>query len=283
MIKFSGFADEAGKDIETQIRATKELGWDAIELRFINGVNATDIDDAVFEDAAQKLSDNGIIVPCFGSAVCNNKDPLVSADVEYCFAALERAVPRMKKLGTKYIRGMACRYHPELSRAENEKLIFPIIKKIASFCEKHDIVYLCENCGGYTTDFYDSIPVLKKEIDSKSFGFVYDTGNTVGAKNIFADGSYEYQQPLKYYDIIKEYIDYVHIKDQRIDADGNRVRTYPGEGDAEVVKILTDLISGGYDGNIAIEPHLGKTYEEYVEYGKRTMSIIEKIVDTYLN
>ena len=277
MIKFSGFADEAGKDIESQIRATKELGWSAIDLRFINGVNATDVEDAVFEDAAQKLSDSGISVPCFGSAVANGKDPLISADVEYCFAALERAVPRMKKLGTKHVRGMACVYHPELSRAENEKLIFPIMRKIVSYCEKHEIVYLCENCGGYATSFYDSIPKLKNEIKSDSFAFVYDIGNTVGAKNIFDDGSYEAQDPIKYYELIKEYIDYVHVKDQIMGADGKPIRTYPGEGDAEVVKILTDLIGGGYDGNIAIEPHMGKGYDGYIEYAKRTMSIIDNI------
>ena len=277
MIKFSGFADEAGKDIETQIKATKELGWSGIDLRFINGVNATDVDDATFEDAAQKLFDSGISVPCFGSAVANGKDPLISADVEYCFSALERAIPRMKKLGTKYVRGMACVYHPELSRAENEKLVFPVMKKIVSYCEKYDVVYLCENCGGYATSFYDSIPKLKKEINSESFGFVYDIGNTIGAKNIFADGSYEEQQPLKYYDIIKEYVDYVHVKDQVLGIDGKPVRTYPGEGDAEVVKILTDLIRSGYDGNIAIEPHMSKTYDEYVEYGRRITRIIENI------
>ena len=106
MIRFSGFADEAGKDIDTQIRATKELGWDSIELRFINGVNATDVEEDVFLDAAKKLIEGGIKVSCFGSAVANGKDPLVSSDVEYCFAALERAVPRMKMLGAKYIRGI---------------------------------------------------------------------------------------------------------------------------------------------------------------------------------
>ena len=277
MLKFSGFADEAGKDIETQIKATKELGWNAIDLRFINGVNATDVDEAVFEDAAMKLLDNGIIVPCFGSAVANGKDPLISADVEYCLAALERAVPRMKKLGTKYIRGMACVYHNELSREENEKLIFPVMRKIVSYCEKNDIVYLCENCGGYATSSYDSILKLIRELDSKSFAFVFDTGNTVGAKNIYDDGSSVDQNPFEYYSIMKDYIDYVHIKDQIIGADGKPVRTYPAEGDADVVRILTDLLCGGYDGNIAIEPHMGKGYDGYIEYGRRTMSIIDGI------
>ena len=277
MIKFSGFADEAGKDIDTQIKATKELGWSAIDLRFINGVNVTDVDDVTFEDAANKLIENGIEVPCFGSAVANGKDPLNSADVEYCFAALERAVPRMKKLGTKYIRGMAFVYHTELSRKENEKLIFPLMRKIVSYCEENDIVYLCENCGGYAVSSYDCLLKLKKEINSKSFAFVYDTGNVVGASTVYDDGRLEPLDPIKYYDLIKDHIDYVHIKDQIATAGEKPTRTYPGEGDGEVVKILTDLILSGYDGNIAIEPHMGKGYDGYIEYGRRTMKIINEI------
>ena len=224
-----------------------------------------------------KLQENGIIVSCFGSAIGNGKDPLNNADVEYCFAALERAVPRMKKLGTKYIRGMAFVYHAELSRKENEKLIFPIMKKIVSYCEKNDIVYLCENCGGYAISFYDSILKLKKELNSKSFAFVYDIGNTVGAKNILDDGTVEAQDPFEYYSIMKEHIDYVHVKDQIIGTEGKPIRTYPGEGNGEVVRILTDLLLSGYDGNIAIEPHMGKGYDGYLEYGRRTMKIIEEI------
>ena len=38
----TGIADEASQDIE-QIRTTKELGWNAIESRFINGKNIHDI------------------------------------------------------------------------------------------------------------------------------------------------------------------------------------------------------------------------------------------------
>ena len=275
MIKFSGFADEAGKDIESQIKATKELGWNAIDLRFINGVNATDVDDETFDDAARKLIENGISVTCFGSAVGNGKDPLNKDDVDYCFAALERAIPRMKRLGTKYIRGMAFVYHDELSLEENEALIFPIMKRIADYCAENGVVYLCENCGGYAVASYYSIPKLKSALNPRGFGFVYDTGNVVGARNILPDGSVEAQDPIKYYNLIKEYIDYVHIKDQIIGEDGKPVRTYPAEGDGEVAKILCDLVSSGYDGNIAIEPHMGKGYEGYIEYGRRTVKLVE--------
>ena len=183
----------------------------------------------------------------------------------------------MKLLGAKYIRGMAFVYHPELSREENEKLIFPLMKRIVSFCERNDIIYLCENCGGYAVSSYECMLKLKKEMNSPNFAFVYDTGNVVGAETIYDDGSKELQDPWAYYTYIKDHIDYVHIKDQIIGDGPKPTRTYPGEGEGDVVRILADLINSGYDGIIAIEPHMGKGYAGYIEYGRRTMKIIEDV------
>ena len=41
----TGFADEAAKDIDGQIKATLELGWTNIESRAISGTNLHDISD----------------------------------------------------------------------------------------------------------------------------------------------------------------------------------------------------------------------------------------------
>ena len=49
----TGIADEASQDIEEQIKATKELGWNAIESRFVNGKNIHDISDEEFDDYYQ--------------------------------------------------------------------------------------------------------------------------------------------------------------------------------------------------------------------------------------
>ena len=40
---YSGFADEAASSIEGQIKATKELGWQNIKSRSVDGVNLTDV------------------------------------------------------------------------------------------------------------------------------------------------------------------------------------------------------------------------------------------------
>jgi hypothetical protein len=67
----TGFADEAAPDIEGQIRATKALGWKAIEARSVNGTNLHDISDEAFEEVVGKLQDAGVQINCFGSAIAN--------------------------------------------------------------------------------------------------------------------------------------------------------------------------------------------------------------------
>ncbi len=59
---YTGFADEAGDGIETQIEATKALGWSAIEARKIDGAMIHDMPDAAFDVACGKLRDAGVAV-----------------------------------------------------------------------------------------------------------------------------------------------------------------------------------------------------------------------------
>ena len=45
----TGIADEASQNIETQIEVTRQLGWNAIESRFIDGKNIHDLGEEAFE------------------------------------------------------------------------------------------------------------------------------------------------------------------------------------------------------------------------------------------
>jgi len=68
---FTGFADEAADDIDGQIAVTRELGWQAIESRNIDGKNIHDISDAEFEAVCEKLAVSDVRINCFGSAIAN--------------------------------------------------------------------------------------------------------------------------------------------------------------------------------------------------------------------
>ena len=69
----TGIGDEAGANIDAQIKATKELGWKHLEMRFaeVPGFpkgNFHDIPDEAFNICVEKLQANGIGVYAFGSA-----------------------------------------------------------------------------------------------------------------------------------------------------------------------------------------------------------------------
>ena len=87
-----------------------------------------------------------------------------------------------------------------------------------------------------------------------------------------------------FYSNIRPHIAHFHVKDARWD--GKKVHTFPGEGEAEVPRILADLLQSGYEGAISIEPHMGAAvdapsheesrYATYVEYGKRVEDLINR-------
>ena len=295
---YTGFADEASKGLDGQIKATKELGWEYIESRNIDGVNIHDLSEEAFEEAAGKLSDSGIGINCFGSTVANwALDPRSDEDWEKTRSDLKRALVRMEKLGTKMIRGMsftrirdASVYTPKL-----EKTIFSRVEIMAKMCEDAGVLYMHENCANYGGMSSDHALKLIDNIKSPAFKFLFDTGNPVNSVDYrFADMS-KMQDAWQFYRAVKEHIAYVHIKDgvfNRLTPEQtfNDSRwTFPGEGEGKVKEIVADLLKSGYDGGFSIEPHMTIVFHEedstnrdevmynnYVEYGRRFMKLVEE-------
>lgn len=295
---YSGFSDEAADSIENQIAVTKELGWKYIEARNIEGTNITDITDHEFEKVYKKLNDEEIKVNCFGSAVANwGKDPRNENSFTQSIKELKRAIPRMKKLGTKMIRGMSFGIpkNPKFKKQELEKKIISELKKLVKMCEEADIIYVHENCMNYFSQSYEHMETLIKAIDSPNFKIVFDTGNPVMADNKMGEEPYKKQNSWEAYQTLKDRIAYVHIKDCvfKKETDGifpDMDYKFPGEGDGQVKRIIKDLLLNGYNGGFSIEPHMEAVYHNkeqdtvatakyntYLEYGRRFMKLMEEI------
>src|SRR5439155_1862756 len=107
----TGIGDEAGNTIDAQIAATKKLGWEHIEARGVEvpgfpKANLHDIPDKAFALVEQKLKENAIGVSGFGSPYMTcSKSSATPRDVT--LAEVKRCIPRMKRLGTKFVRVMS--------------------------------------------------------------------------------------------------------------------------------------------------------------------------------
>jgi sugar phosphate isomerase/epimerase len=290
MAFFTGFADEAARDFDSQLRAVKTLGWNHLEARNVDGVNITDISDAEFDAVEEKLARAGVQVSCFGSAVANwGKDPCREEDFQRSREELERAIPRMHRLGTKMIRGMSFAIAKDVrpDGADIEAHVFRKVAALARRCEDTGILYLHENCMNYGGLSWEHTLRLIDRIGSPALKLVFDTGNPVVSRDWRAEAPGALQSSWEFYRNVRPFIEYVHIKDARYVGPSDGIfpkteYTWPGEGDGDVRRIVADLAATGYDGGFSIEPHMNVVHHEggsvskeelmfatWVEYGRR--------------
>ncbi|HSM25226.1 MAG TPA: sugar phosphate isomerase/epimerase family protein [Anaerolineaceae bacterium] len=294
---FTGFADEAGDSIEVQIKATLELGWNFIESRSVNNTNISDISEREFDTVCEKLEKSNVNINCFGSAIANwSKDPRDEAGFQENLESLRRAIARMKRLGTKYLRGMSFKIVKDVEpdSPEIEKHVFKKLSLMVKMCEDADVFFLHENCMNYGGLSYVHTLRLLDKINSPNFKLVFDTGNPVGTDNRIGKPPYKKQSSWEFYSNVREFIEYVHIKDCVFINETDQIFpeldfTFPGDGHGDVRRIVHDLLKNGYDGGFSIEPHLSVVhhdqsekpvdlirYQNYVEYGKRFMNLYQE-------
>ena len=226
----TGFADEASQDLEIQIRVTKELGWNAIESRGIWGANIHDLEEAEFDRACGLLDDAGVRVNCFGSTIANWGTRIDDPHAD-TLAKVDRAIPRMQRLGTKLIRIMSyARSEDEEQQAEER---FRRLRDITARFHDAGLTPVHENCMNYgglswrhTLELVENVPGLK---------LVFDTGNPAITRDPDAEDGAT-QDPVEFYKHVREHVAYVHIKDAKLEV-GEEIYTYPGEGHGRIPEI----------------------------------------------
>ncbi len=286
----TGFADEAGVDLDTQIRVTRELGWRHIEARKVqvDGFPADwihDIPEPAFERLADALAEAGIRVNCFGSAI-GNWSKRVSDPFEQTVAEIERAVPRMQRLGARLVRIMSYAVCEGEDQAEPER--FRRLREIQRRFADAGLTPVHENCMNYggrgwpfTLKLVEAVPGLR---------LCFDTGNPLDSDDYSSPPPRPKQSSWEFYRQVRDHVEYIHIKDGRRDpATGAMTYTFPGEGAGDVRRILGDLLERGYDGGISIEPHMGAVVHDptsahsrdaadlYVAYGRRLMAMLDAL------
>ncbi len=280
-MQLSGFTDEAGKDLETQIKATKELGWNCLSARSINGTNLHELPEDEFDRVADRLDEAAIRVVEFGSLIGNWAKPITS-DFEITLSEIERAIPRMQRLGTRHIRIMSYAMNPwgeDQQDEERFRRVREITKRFAD-AGLQAIHENCQNYGGFSAEhtlrLIDEVPSLK---------LIFDTGNPVFTLDRSKSEPHPWQDALEFYRAVKAHVVHVHIKDCINPPEGSTEPaeyTMPGEGQCQLREILKEMRVDGYAGGFAIEPHVAtvfhvqdgqepdwkQCYDSFVAYGR---------------
>jgi len=270
----SGVADMAGASIEKQIKAHKELGWDHIEIRNVDGKNLTDVDNDKFNQIAEKLDEAKMQVCCFGSQIANWARK-ISGSFDLDLKELKRAIPRMHRLHTKYIRIMSYP-NDDWNNDDWRKEVVTRLRELARIAKDGGVVFAHENCSGWGNQGSEEALDMVETVNSPNLRFLFDTGNKPDHMGT----------PWDICQKVRDYIVHVHIKDYKAGkGKDERFVVLPGEGDGQIDKIIKYLLSSGYKGGFSIEPSIihykgiegsEAAYRLYLEYGRKAQALVER-------
>jgi sugar phosphate isomerase/epimerase len=234
----SAFADEYDKDFETQLKALVEFGIDYLEIRFVNGKNISTLNDTELYEVKKLLLKYGIKINAIGSPLGKIR---LDEDTEEHLKLTERICKIANELDAKYIR-MFSFYPPAGEKIANHREnVINLLEKMLDIANRYGVILCHEN----EANIYGESPEACLDLLSCFNGkikAVFDMGN-------FALGGYN---PLKAYSMLKDYVEYFHIKDGFSNGD----IVPPGKGEAAIAEILDAFTNNIRDAFITLEPHL---------------------------
>ncbi len=231
--RLCAFADEADQLLTGQIAAMQRNGISLLEIRGVDGENISALSPAKVKEVAHLLKENGLAVWSIGSPTGKIK---LSDDWNAHMDSFKGMLDAAAVFGTKAFRMFS------FYDAQNEKN--EVIDRLGLLCDMakgYDVKLCHENEKGI---FGDTPERTKELLDAlPQLGGIFDPANFIqcGADILPA------------WELLKDRIDYLHVKDAM--ADGTVVPAGYGLGHLDTV--VPDFLSRG--GQVlTVEPHLAE-------------------------
>ncbi len=236
---FCAFADEIDADFKTQLKSLNRLCIPYIELRGVNGKSFVTLTDGEVDEVAAEIKKHNVKVWSLGSPI----GKAVTRDAEQSqIALLGRVMDIGEKLDVKRIRIFS--FYPEEgdSFEEFESKVFSLTEALLNEAEKRGFTLCHENEKGIYGCSAERSKVLLDRFGGR-LKAVLDNGNFPFCGQSAKDA----------YNLLKDYIEYFHIKDCGDDG----VIVPPGCGDAYIETTLRE-VDADHRGEVILtmEPHL---------------------------
>lgn len=238
----SGFADEIGPDLETQLDVLDELGIGHLDLRGVEGTNVLDLTEDQVERVGRALDEHDVGVTSIGSPIGKIG---INDEFEPHFERFETALEHAAQFQAPYVRVFSYYIPDDENPAEYREEVLRRMETKASRAAEVGVTLVHEN----EKDIYGDTPSRCRDIlaavDSPHLRAAFDPANFL---EIDVD---PYPDALCQ---LVEYVEQLHVKDA---IKGERGEIRPaGEGDGNLPAILDVLADRGFVGPVSLEPHL---------------------------
>lgn len=245
MPTLSAFADEISPDPQIQMDTLEANGVKFIELRGANGLNVMKFPKEMCADLKKRFGDRGFGVSCIGSPIGKAR---LDQDWNQHFDDFKHACDLADFFGARFIRIFSY-YPPEGQDIANYR--GEVVRRLAQQVEYvagRPITLVLEN----ETNLFGALPercaYLHAALPSPQLVAAFDPANFVCMD--IQDVYHTCWLPLR------RHVKYFHIKDFKY---GRGTAAVPaGQGDGNIPEILRDAAADGYDGFLALEPHLAR-------------------------
>lgn len=236
----SAFADEASQSLSGQFDALKAHRYTHIEPRGIDSKNISvyTVDEA--KQLKKELDANGLAISSIGSFYGKIE---INEDFTEHFESFKNCVEVANILGTKRIRMFSFFFSKGQSYEQYRDEVFERLDKMATYTLENGVWCCHENEKEIYGDTAERCLEIYKAFDGKIKG-VFDPSNFIQCG----------VEILPAYELLKDYIDYMHIKD--CFAESGKVCP-AGKGDANIPELLKRFAKNANgDHFLTLEPHL---------------------------
>lgn len=182
----------------------------------------------------------GIKVSAIGSPIGKI---LITDAFEPHFLRFQHIVNLAKVLDTRYIRMFSFFIPQDDNPAKYKTEVFHRIGKFIEYAKENNVILLHENEKDIYGDTKERCLELMNEFYGAHFRCTFDFANFIQCK----------ENTLQAYEMLKPFIEYIHIKDALYDT-GEVVPA--GHGNGHIKGILQDLHNNEFVGYLSLEPHL---------------------------
>ena len=234
--KLAAFADESSPLLSGQVDALKRNGFDHLEIRNINGKNVSDLTLAEAREIAARLADHGLCVKSLGSPI--GKIP-VDGDYATHLDLYKHTLDLAAAFGADKIRLFSFYIPKGMDPASCRDTVLRRMEDFVVLAKPYGVTACHENEKGIYGDIAARCLDLHENVPG--LAAVFDPANFIQCG----------QDTLEGWEMLKNYVNYMHIKDAL--PDGRVVP--PGAGIGSVPALIRSFAAQGGE-MLSLEPHL---------------------------